>query len=214
MNEYDEHLTRYEKYWMSGGSDYVSHEQWGDRALAESYLQKYWLPKAEYDKTWRSIQEKVFLQGVLYPEMVFRPGYEWLPLLGGCLYVQSDFEKQRKVMKELNEQYFVIVQVDSGTEADDPLFRMKYPATTTWDEMSSGNYISSVLLEREWDMYFVFGARGDWGMLVNGGYRDPAAFMVFRPELSDIFRRCFPAAERMPQEYVNKLPPCYQTLRS
>lgn len=214
MNEYDEHLTRYEKYWMSGGSNYVSHEQWGDRALAESYLQKYWLPKAEYDKTWRSIQEKVFLPDVLYPEMVFRSGFHLMPVLGGCLYSRESFEHQRCALDRMNEQCFIVVQVGQGYDIDDPFFRMKYPSSLTWEEMMSGNYISSVIAEREFDDYYVFGERGDWGMFVNGGPYDTANILAFSSELTGIFMDCYPHGDILPVEQLRELPQAYQLLRS
>lgn len=214
MNEYKEHLDRYKNYWLSSRSVYITEEEWGDRELAESYLQKYWLPIAEYESSWRRIQEQVFLPDVLYPEMVFRSDFQMLPIIGGCLYSRELFEQQRSALDLMNEHWFVIVQVGFGCDLGDPLFRMKYPSSTAWEEMMSGNYISSVIAEREFDQYFVFGSRGDWGMLVNGGINDPANILVFRPELSGIFRGCYPNEDDLPLEYVNELPSCYRSLRS
>lgn len=214
MIEYKEHLDRYQDYWLSSLSNYIADEEWGDRTLAESYLQKYWLPKAEYDKTWRSIQEKVFLSGVLYPDMVFRPGFHLMPQNGGSLYSRESFEQQRCALARMNEQCFVVVQVRVGFEIDDPPFRMKYPASLTWEEMMSGNYISSVIAEREFDDYYVFGERGDWGMLVNGGPYDFANILAFRSEHSRTFVDCFPREDDLPPEQLSELPQAYQLLRS
>lgn len=55
----------------------------------------------------------------------------------------------------------------------EPMFRMKFPVNITWEELTSGNYISAVLLEMSYNEYFVFGNSGSYGKYSANDYEHP-----------------------------------------
>ncbi|HEV2830341.1 MAG TPA: hypothetical protein VGW31_00045, partial [Hanamia sp.] len=91
----------------------------------------------------------------------------------------------------------------------EPMFRMKFPVNITWKELTSGNYISAVLLEMGYNAYFVFSGSGNWGKYSANDYDYPLDIIGFKPELAPIFQEYFkqPKEEReeirewLPQEY-------------
>lgn len=90
--EYQEHLEFYTKtYWFSTSSDLVPYKKWGDKELAEKYLQKYWLPEQEYLNVWKPVQDEIFVEGKNLPELIYHPEFEMIALRGGNLFVEEDF---------------------------------------------------------------------------------------------------------------------------
>lgn len=86
MKEYESILLKYAKDGYDMYSKTVSRAQWGNRTIAESYLEKYWIPLAEYEDTWKIIQRRVFTAATIgVSEMVFQPDFEIFVLRGGCL---------------------------------------------------------------------------------------------------------------------------------
>ena len=84
-----------------------------------------------------------------------------IALRGGNLFVEEDFLQLQKAMQEVGEEYFVIIQHSQEFTDGEPMFRMKFPVNITWEELTSGNYISAVLLEMSYNEYFVFGKSGN-----------------------------------------------------
>ena len=209
MIEYIRHIDEYLNYGHSSFSTLVPSDQWGNKKLAEEYLQKYWLPEQEYLSVWKPIQDKVFVQSKSLPDLIYHPEFEMIALRGGCLFLEEDFLQLQKVMQEVGEEYFVIIQHSQDFTEGEPMFRMKFPVNITWEELTSGNYISAVLLEMSYNEYFVFGSKGNWGKYSANDYENPLDIIGFKPELAHIFQEHFkqPKEEReeirelLPQEY-------------
>ncbi|MCZ2101158.1 MAG: hypothetical protein LC107_06440 [Chitinophagales bacterium] len=211
--EQRKHLEYYtENYWFSTSSTLVPSDQWEDKNLAEKYLRKYWLPEQEYLSLWKPIQDKVFVQGKSLPNLIYRPEFEMIALRGGCLFLEEDFLQLQKAMQEVGEEYFVIIQHSQEFMEGEPMFRMKFPVNITWEELTSGNYISAVLLEMSYNEYFVFGENGNWGKYSANDYEYPLDIIGFKPELAHIFQEYFKQPKEEQEEIREWLPQEYKKL--
>lgn len=209
MREFNRHLEFYESYHWAGFSRLVPDLNWGDKKLAEKYLQKYWLPEQEYLRIWEPKQNKIFAQGKILPDLICQAEFEIIALRGGCLFMEKDFNQLQKAMQIVGEENFVIIQHSQDFTEGEPMFRMKFPVNITWRELTSGNYISAVLLEMSYNNYLVFGSSVNWGRYSANDYVNPVDIIGFKPELAFIFRECFKQSkeeqegirELLPQEY-------------
>lgn len=209
MIEYIRHIEEYSIYGHSSFSNLVPSENWGNKELAEKYLRKYWLTEQEYLSTWKPIQDNIFIQGRGLPDIIYHSEFEIIALRGGCLFMEEDFKQLQKAMQKVGDEYFVIIQHSQDFTEGEPMFRMKFPVSITWEELISGNYISAVLLEMSYNEYFVFGSKGNWGKYSANDYENPLDIIGFNPEIAQIFQEYFkqPKEEReeirelLPQEY-------------
>lgn len=212
MIEYIRHIEEYSAYSHSSFSKLIPSDKWGNKQLAEKYLQKYWLTEQEYQKIWKPIQDKTFNQNKGLPELVYRPEFEMIVLRGGCLFVEEDFKQLQKAMQEVGDTDFVIIQHSQEFTDGEPMFRMKFPVNITWEELISGNYISAVLLEMSYNEYFVFGLKGGWGKYSANDYENPLDIIGFKPELASIFREHFKRPKEEQEEIWEWLPQEYKAL--
>lgn len=212
MIEYSRHIEFYESYHWAGFSRLVPDAEWGDKKLAEEYLQKYWLAEEEYLNVWKPIQDKIFIQDKGLPELVYRAEFEMIALRGGCLFLEEDFKQLQKAMQEVGEEYFVIIQHSQDFTDGEPMFRMKFPVNITWEELISGNYVSAVLLDMSYNEYFVFGKSGNWGKYSANDYEYPLDIVGFKPELTRIFQEHFSQPKEEQEEIREWLPSKYKKI--
>jgi len=211
MIEYIRNIEEYSKYWLSSFSKLTSESEWGKISLAESYLRKYWLSEEEYNAKWRSIQEDIF-RGLYasLPDLVFKEKYKMMTLRGGCLFLKEDFEQLRECLLKIGETHLIIIENTFAGKLSEPSFRMKYPATISWDEITSGNFISSTIIEHPHKEFFVFGSDGKWGKYSASDYIWPLDIIGFSPEYGSIFRKHFKQSEEEREEIKGWLPPNYK----
>lgn len=213
MMEYQKHIDFYAKdYWFSTSSNLVPYKDWGNIELAERYLQKYWLSEEEYLQVWKPIQDRIFIEGKFLPEMVYQTGFEIIALRGGCLFIEEDFKQLQNAMQDLGEDYFVIIQHTQEFMYGQPMFRMKFSVNITWEELISGNYISAVLLEMDYNEYFVFSSKGNWGKYSANDHEKPLDIIGFIPELGSVFKNHFNQPEEEEAEIREWLPQAYKVL--
>ena len=210
MIEYIRHIEEYFVYGHSSFSNLVPSENWGDKELAEKYLQKYWLTEQEYLSIWKPIQDSIFIQGKSLPDLIYNPQFVIIALMGGCLFLEEDFLQLQKALQEVGEEYFVIIQHSQAFTEGEPMFRMKFPVNITWEELTSGNYISAVLLEMSYNEYFVFGSKGSWGKYSANDYENPLDIIGFKPELAHIFQKYFMQQKKEQEEIRELLPKEYK----
>lgn len=190
MIEYHPHLKHYKTYWWSSFSYTIPESEWGNEELARSYLEKYWLSQAEYEKEWQPIQDQIFInQEKGLPAQIFSASYELMALRGGAVLEEIDLEALQKCMLFLGDEYFVIIENTYGGKLDEPPFRMKYPVNISWRELMSGNFISSIIFEMYYNDYFVFSNSGVWGMYVASEYDNPLNIIGFKPKHRYIFNK-------------------------
>ncbi len=212
MIDYIRHIEEYYAYWFSSFSSFVPKNIWGNKKLAEVYLNKYWLPEHEYKDVWKPIQDKIFLQQDGLPDLIFTPKYKILALRGGHLFAKKDFEQLKKVLLGIGETEFVIIQNTQDFTSGEPMFKMKFPVNISWKELISGNYISAVLFEMHYNEYFVFGASGKWGKYSATEFKNPVDIIGFKPEFASIFMEYFKQSEEDREEIKECLPATYKKL--
>ncbi len=212
MIEYIRHIEEYFVYGQSSFSNLLPSEEWGNKKLAEKYLQKYWLTKQEYLSIWKPLQDSIFIQGKSLPDLIYHPKFAIIALMGGCLFLEEDFLQLQKTLQEVGEEYFVIIQHSQAFTEGEPMFRMKFPVNITWEELLSGNYISAVLLEMSYNEYFVFGSKGNWGKYSANDYENPLDIIGFEPKLERFFKEHFNQSKKEQEKIQEWLPKEYKGL--
>jgi hypothetical protein len=201
-------LEGYEMY-----SSIVPASQWGNREVAEKYLERYWLSSAEYQRTWKQVQDRVFTnQEAGLPEMVFCPGYELWASRGGCLFIQEEFVKLQECMQAIAEKFFFVIENTFGGRVKEPIFRMKFPTSISWDDLAGGNFASSILLEMPHKEYCVFGESGAWGKYTSNDHPFPLDILGFTRDVAAIFGKQFELSEAEKREMAQVLPAAYRNI--
>jgi len=210
MKEYAAIIDVFSREGYEMYSSIIPASQWGNRRIAENYLERYWLSSAEYQHTWKQVQDRIFTnQEVGLPQMVFNPEFELQASLGGCLFVQEEFVRLQECMQSISEQFFFVVENTFGGQVEEPIFRMKFPTGISWDELASGNFVSAILLEMPHKEYFVFGESGVWGKYAANDYETPLDILGFIREIANVFRNKFRLSDTGEREIMRVLPPAY-----
>jgi hypothetical protein len=210
MKEYAPILDVFSRAGYEMYSSNIPASLWGNRQVAQDYLERYWLSYAEYEHKWKHLQDTVFTnQEFGLPEMVFTSGYELQVSRGGCLFVQEEFVRLLQCTQLIGERFFFVIENTFGKRVKEPVFRMKFPTSICWDELTGGNFVSSILVEMPHKEYFVFGESGTWGKYVANDYKYPLDILGFRGEAADIFREKFKVTAAEEHELRQLLPPAY-----
>lgn len=209
MIEYQEHLDEYiSEYYLTYTQ--LTEKEWGNKELAKSYLEKYWLNMNEYEKKWAHIQNNIFNKDFKYlPDSVFLEGFALIPMIGGTIFSEDDFEALKRCMKETKDNFFVIIQ-NTFEQQNSSAFRMKYPSNISWNELMSGNYISTVLFEMFHNEYFIFGESGLWGKYIANDEFPPLDIVGVKKEFASIFVDSFKDLREEKQETIDSLPDSYK----
>ena len=208
MIEYQQHLDEYiSEYYLT--YTHLTEKEWGNKELAKNYLEKYWLTKTEYEEKWRRVQNNIFNEHSKdLADEIFLTEFELIPMLGGSIFSKEDFDILKMCMEETQDKYFVIIQNTFGQE-DPTAFRMKYPSEISWEELMSGNYISTVLFEMFHNDYFVFGDSGFWGKYVANDEVVPLDILGVKEKYVSGFVNKFKDL-RCDQEIIDSLPKSYK----
>lgn len=187
------------------------------REQARLYFEKYWLDEGEYFEKWRPIQDSIFDGKARYlPDMMFNPGFELFPLVGGDIFVaESDFTLLQDCIRRTGDENFAIVQnrnvvvgggqIDGDHYDEHPFTRFKYPVDISWTDLMSGGIAGSEHFHNGCKDYFVYGDSGNWGRYVGNSYTkptnmvssNPLNIMGFKKEYSELFRRKFEEVRRL-----------------
>jgi len=211
MKEYTQLIKKYSSGKYSLYSKSGREEKWGNKTIAEEYLKKYFIPKNEYNNIWKPIQSEIF-SAESPPSMVFSNGFNALALRGGFLFTRKNYEALQNCLLSINEKYIVVIQNDFHGLISPPLFRMKYPISTTWEELMSGNFISTALFEMFHNDYYVFGENAVWGKYSANDDENPLDIIGFKPNVSNIFIKEFMVSDEewcilkewLPEKYLNE----------
>ena len=191
-------------------STYHKEDDWLNKTVAENYLKKYGLFD-DKDEDWKAVkemQESIFHLDKRLPDMIFKKDFEYIGLLGGGIFEEKDFNQFKSCLDKIGEKTFVVVQDLFRYELETirHTLKMKYPADISWEELMSGNYISTILFEGFECDYYVFGNNDEWGMYVSDEYYSveedyhdktvspdggPVNIMGFSLKYRDIFREGF-----------------------
>lgn len=210
MREYLRHIEEYYNHPWAHFSFLVPESQWGDKALAEMYLEKYWLTEQEYIATWQSIQDRIFVRNTGLPDQVFQQEFELVALRGGCLMTENVFRQIQDAVLEIGDDHLIVIQHSQEFTSGEPMFRMKFPINIQWKELVSGNYISAVLLEMSLNEYHLFSESGNWGMYCASDYKDPLKIVACRTRIASRFIRHIIQSAEEKRELTDWLPTGYK----
>ena len=209
--DYFGHSDSWEVFHLS-----VTNRGSGDRKKAQKYLEKYGLSQASYQSEWQALQSSVFDLCRQLPDMIFKKNFEFISLLGGVPFEQKDFEQFKSCLQQLGERFFLVVQDTFGMSLDQKEYalKMNYPLNIEWNEIMSGNFISTALFEASERDYYIFGESGKWGMYVATEYVNeavnpagtPIRIIGFDPKYRSIFRDTFEIPKGEYCENVDYIP--------
>jgi len=214
MIEYARHLEEYQDYNESSFSTLVPEPQWGNKLLAETYLKKYWLSESEYQAVWKPIQDQIFLPSAAFPQSILQPKYQFIALTGGCLFLEDDFRHFQKAITQVGDSQFVVIQSSQEYTTGEPMFRMKYPANISWEELISGDYISAVIFGMGYNEYYVFGTTGLWAKYSATDNEHPFYLISFQPDVAHFFTKEFNQSREEQDRIYEHLPPEYKFSKS
>lgn len=211
MREYQKLLDKYSLEGSGWFSKLTPESEWGDKEIAQKYLEKFWLPEAEYESIWKPIQNQIFTnQDKSLPEMMFKDNLKLIASKGGCLFLKEDFEQLQQCFLKVGDKYFVVIENTFGNRLQEPHFQMKYSTTINWEELVSGNFISSTIVEDIYKEYFVFGDSGVWGKYSANDYQRPLDIIGFQLEYQDIFIEKLQLTDNNFKDIIEWLPPAYR----
>ena len=75
-------------------------------------MRQYEISKDEYKNIWLPIQNKIFTgEHVSLPQMVFKPTYRILPILGGDIpFEEDEFNFLKKFVQSIGDRYIIFIQ--------------------------------------------------------------------------------------------------------
>ena len=91
--------------------------------------------------------------------MLFQPDFETTLHISSPMFTEETYNLFQKICQECNDHFFYIVE-DSD---EDTAFQLKIPVTTSWEQLLSGGFISTVLFKMPYNNYRLFGDSCSWG---------------------------------------------------
>jgi hypothetical protein len=211
MKEYSAIIDVFSREGYEMYSSTIPTDQWGNRQIAEEYLERYWLSSAEYNRAFKQVQDRIFInQDAGLPQIVFAPDYELQFSRGGCLFVQEEFVKLQECTQAISEQFLFVIENTFGGLVREPVFRMKFPTGISWDDLTKGNFVSAILFEMPHKDYFVFGETGTWGRYVANDYTYPLYILGFKQEVAPVFQNKFMLSETEERDIAESIPLAYK----
>jgi hypothetical protein len=180
---------------------------------SRDYLKNYWLDEEEYVSHWQPIQDRIFDSNVgRLPARLFLPEFKLMSFLGGFTFVEEDLLLLQACMRELGEQYFVVIEncrvsceVYESFKAEKKKFagkplNFKYPVDIKFEELATGDWLTEVI-RGVWgsEEFYVFGESGLWGKYAANDYfafpfnppGGPLNILGFKEACAALFREKF-----------------------
>ena len=173
MGKYDALIDNYSDDYYKAIAHGQLLEEWDNTEKVIAYLDKYYIPREEYENVWKPKQETIFMNIKKFlPEMMFQPGYIIHPAEGGCLFMEEDFLLFQKGLQNLGEKQFVVIEQESWLRPQyEERLNLKFPVSISWHDMLTGGvYISDTLCNDPYMQFFLFGENTGWGMYVDNDY--------------------------------------------
>jgi hypothetical protein len=178
---------------------------------SKTYLDKYLLSEEAYVSHWQPIKNKIFDNKVHWlPGRIFLPEFKLMSFAGGGTFAEKDFLLLQSCMRELGEQYFVVMQnyeyactlSTLEPELGIPVLgiKLRYPIDVTWKELYTGDELTTELIDGfGGDECYVFGESGLWGKYAANDYVDwgknppggPLDILGFKASCAELFQTTF-----------------------
>src|SRR5690606_19793599 len=191
----------------------LTESEWDNKEAALDYLKKYYISLNDYVEKFQGIQNSIFYNNTMgLPDKVFKSGFSLRAIRGGILFDKEEFEKLQDCISMIGDKSLIIIQNDFGKTLKKPLLRMKYPINVTWEQLMSGNFVSTVLFEMFANEYFVFSESGSWGKYSANDYDYPLDIIGIKPEFESVFTSYFTQSKEEHEEIYEWLPELYKKL--
>jgi hypothetical protein len=198
---------------------------------SREYLEKYWLAEEEYVSHWQPLQARIFDSKVDFVSVgrIFLPEFKLMSFLGGSTFCEKDLLLLQACMRELGDEYFVVIQnIAVSCEVYEaykaayrkekeqllgPRLKFKYPVNIEWEEIATGDFPTDFMLCvvgcRE---FYVFGESGLWGKYAANDYvawdiyppGGPLDILGFKASCAELFQKTFHNCMTKPQKRTTR----------
>lgn len=137
------------------------------RHKAEEFLKSYALGNKDFQQKCLPLMQNVFKHSnncefdirKSSANELFQEGFQTYIHISSPMFTEESYLYIQKICKVCKDEYFYIVEDNNDSSA----FQLRIPATTKWENLVSGGFISIVLFNMPYNNYKVFGDSGNWG---------------------------------------------------
>ena len=153
-------------YYMHTG---LTREDWLDNKRAILFLEKYSFINRSIPTEWILSKERIFnlpfkKEDYLYPTHVYKDGFVSSCKQSGALFDKTGYEALQSSLINMGENQLFIEKVQ---ECYDPLpLFLSLPVRLSWEELLSGGFIVSFLIDFPHGFFFLFSPSALWGLFI------------------------------------------------
>lgn len=168
----------------------LSKEDWLDNQRSIQFLEDYAYTNKPRPKEWDLLKGKVFNAHInnkefLYPTKIFNNGYIVSCKRSGNLFDNKGFEALMSSMTNLGEECMYLEKVKEDYETQSLCF--SFPTSIKWNDIVSGGYIASFLIDYPHGFFFLFGPSAKWGLFVANDAEVDVELLGIKKEISNCF---------------------------
>ena len=153
-------------YYMHTG---LTREDWLDNKRAILFLEKYSFINRSIPTEWILSKERIFnlpfkKEDYLYPTHVYKDGFVSSCKQSGALFDKTGYEALQSSLSNMGENQLFIEKVQECYDPR-PLF-LSLPVRLSWEELLSGGFIVSFLIDFPHGFFFLFSPSALWGLFI------------------------------------------------
>ena len=153
-------------YYMHTG---LTREDWLDNKRAILFLEKYSFINRSIPTEWILSKERIFnlpfkKEDYLYPTHVYKDGFVSSCKQSGALFDKAGYEALQSSLINMGENQLFIEKVQECYDPR-PLF-LSLPVRLSWEELLSGGFIVSFLIDFPHGFFFLFSPSALWGLFI------------------------------------------------
>lgn len=153
-------------YYMHTG---LTREDWLDNKRAILFLKKYSFINRSIPTEWILSKERIFnlpfkKEDYLYPTHVYKDGFVSSCKQSGALFDKTGYEALQSSLINMGENQLFIEKVQECYDPR-PLF-LSLPVRLSWEELLSGGFIVSFLIDFPHGFFFLFSPSALWGLFI------------------------------------------------
>lgn len=140
-----------------------------DKAYA--YLRKYAIDEDEYccqtlqlfRKVFRNMLDANYNISSIDIASVFRSGFQSEVHVASPIFSKETYLLFQEMCSAYGDRMFYILEDELCEEDTAMVVKLKFPVSTTWNEIMSGEFLSNAILRTACRNYYMFGDSGKWG---------------------------------------------------
>jgi hypothetical protein len=147
----------------------LTREDWLDTGRSLRFLEKYSFIDKPLPPEWILSKERVYnlpfkKEDFLYPTHVFKDGFVSSCKQSGALFDKTGYEALQSSLINMGEKQLFIEKVQ---ECYDPRpLSLSLPVRLSWEELLSGGFIVSFLIDFPHGFFFLFSPSALWGLFI------------------------------------------------